>query len=231
MAAGPFAEREKFDPKAAAKKAIDAARSDNGQAEKSDGRKRLSSGKPTSQGQAADPSSAKAPWELDGRKWHTRDRVARNGNPARWDGGFSTSSSTSSKRKEATPFHRPNGPMRGRPDLPGRSREADWFSVLPRHDLRRVGGDPAFFVPRGTFGPGGAESLLRLVPFHESATPVLSDAPRVKVTNVGLSQEITITGHSLADFLTPGFQEFLSKAVEGFLNQGKPGKLKRASEL
>ena len=29
---------------------------------------------------------AKAPWEIDGRQWHTRDRIARNGRPARWDG-------------------------------------------------------------------------------------------------------------------------------------------------
>ena len=28
----------------------------------------------------------KAPWETDGRKWHTRDRTASNGRPARWDG-------------------------------------------------------------------------------------------------------------------------------------------------
>ena len=28
----------------------------------------------------------KPPWELDGRRWHTRDRVARNGKAARWDG-------------------------------------------------------------------------------------------------------------------------------------------------
>ena len=26
------------------------------------------------------------PWEIDGRRWHTLDRVGRNGNPCRWDG-------------------------------------------------------------------------------------------------------------------------------------------------
>ena len=29
---------------------------------------------------------AKMPWEIDGRKWHTRDRVTRHGQPSRWDG-------------------------------------------------------------------------------------------------------------------------------------------------
>lgn len=26
------------------------------------------------------------PWEVDGRRWHTVDRVARNGKPCRWEG-------------------------------------------------------------------------------------------------------------------------------------------------
>ena len=28
----------------------------------------------------------KMPWEVDGRRWHTQDRVGRNGEPCRWDG-------------------------------------------------------------------------------------------------------------------------------------------------
>ena len=26
------------------------------------------------------------PWQSDGRRWHTVDRVGRTGNPCRWDG-------------------------------------------------------------------------------------------------------------------------------------------------
>ena len=29
---------------------------------------------------------ARMPWEIDGRHWHTVDRVGRTGNPCRWDG-------------------------------------------------------------------------------------------------------------------------------------------------
>src|SRR5690606_24528517 len=29
---------------------------------------------------------AKMPWQIDGRRWHTKDRVGRNGEPCRWDG-------------------------------------------------------------------------------------------------------------------------------------------------
>ena len=60
---------------------------------------------------------------------------------------------------------------------------------------------------------------------------MLSDAPRVKTETLGPYQEIIITGHSLADFETLGFETFLEKAVAGYLGQGKTGKLKKASEL
>ena len=89
-----------------------------------------------------------------------------------------------------------------------------------------------FFVPRNTFKSGTLENALELVAFHESPTPVLSDAPRIKVaTNAGPMQEITITAHSAADFESPAFDAFLTKAVAAILGRGKSAKLKKASEL
>ena len=60
---------------------------------------------------------------------------------------------------------------------------------------------------------------------------MLSDLPRLRITDLGPFQEITIVGHAAADFDTPGFDAFLKKAVRSFLGIGKPGKLKKASEL
>ena len=88
-----------------------------------------------------------------------------------------------------------------------------------------------FFVPRSTFRANAVEGLLKLVPFHESPTPVLSDAPRVKIETLGPYQEIVITGHSAAEFETLGFEAFLGKAVAAYLGREKAGKLKKASEL
>jgi hypothetical protein len=53
----------------------------------------------------------------------------------------------------------------------------------------------------------------------------------VKITDVGPFQEVTIIGHAFADFDTPGFDGFLSKAVRAFLELGKPSRMKKASEL
>ncbi len=63
LKAGPFEAREVFDPTAAAKKAIEAAKSKPGQV-----------GKELS------------PWEIDGEAWHVRERVTRTGKPMKWDG-------------------------------------------------------------------------------------------------------------------------------------------------
>src|SRR5690606_23383212 len=68
LANGPRAERPRFDPKAAAKAAIEEAR-----------RARQALGT---------LAEAKNPWEVDGRAWHTRDRRTRSGRPVRWDGAI-----------------------------------------------------------------------------------------------------------------------------------------------
>ena len=179
-------------------------------------------------------AEVKAPWETDGRKWHTRDRVARNGRPARWEGkilerivdrieelgpaedGFAPTDwsgrgivriNTPDKSTIAFPFFHA-------------TTSSEWVVIL------------RFFVPRNIFDPGELEARLKLVPFHQSETPVLCDQPRLKITNLGPFHEITIVGHNARDFETPAFDAFLKKAVKAFLQMGKSlGKLKKASEL
>src|SRR5205814_2429737 len=62
LAAGPHAARAKYDPHAA-----EAAREDDLALE-------------------AVGKDARMPWETDGRRWHTIDRVTTKGAPCRWEG-------------------------------------------------------------------------------------------------------------------------------------------------
>src|SRR5207247_10916486 len=62
LAAGPHVERKRYDPAAEEKKR-------NGELDIT-----------------AVGRTAQMPWEADGRRWHTRDRVGRTGEPCRWDG-------------------------------------------------------------------------------------------------------------------------------------------------
>jgi excinuclease ABC subunit A len=238
LATGPFAERPRFDPKAAACKAIDAALPRNVKSRAklllNESSKRDKQGDHQSE-PAADDSlpGAQAPWEIDGRRWHTRDRVARNGHPVRWDGrilelivdrvemlgagrfaptewserGVMRIKCSDNRKKNSFPFFHA-------------TTSGEWVVTL------------RFFVPRNTFKAEALENALRLVPFHESPTPVLSDAPRLKVTtHAGLMQEITITAHSAAEIESPAFIAFLTRAVAAILGRGKSAKLKKASEL
>ena len=141
----------------------------------------------------------KAPWELDGRKWHTGGRPASNGRPTRWDGRLLDSD----RRARLKPAAGSSSRM-----VP-----ADWSQrnvvriVSSDHDTIRFPLFHAttssewviplrFFVPKSTFRQDALEKQLGLIPFHESSPPVLCDQPRVKSEVVGPFQVITIVGHS-----------------------------------
>ncbi|MFO0889243.1 MAG: excinuclease ABC subunit UvrA [Isosphaeraceae bacterium] len=244
LAAGPSAERPRFDPKAAARKAIEEARAAGDQAPAGPGKKK-SQGKATEKAggkkgrgengeavPAVPDADAKAPWEVDGRRWHTRDRVARNGRPVRWDGRILERVVDRVEALADGKLAPTDWSERGVVRIESLSREkklsfplfhattsGEWVVTL------------RFFVARNTFRAGMVERLLNLVPFHESPTPVLSDAPRIKVGNQGPWQEIALTAHSLTEFETPGFESFLTRVVAAAISEKEGGKVKKASEL
>jgi excinuclease ABC subunit A len=92
-----------------------------------------------------------------------------------------------------------------------------------------------FNVPRFTFKEKPLARLLALVAFHESPTPILSDAPRLRLIDYPGFQEVTITGHGLDEFQTPAFDDFLAQAVAAHARRdahARPAaKLKRAADL
>ncbi len=88
LAAGPREERPTFDPKQAARKIIEAAK-----------------GKPAIP--EADEAPSKAPWEVDGRAWHTVGQNGRSERPRGGTAGSSSGSSTASRPWATSP--RPTG--------------------------------------------------------------------------------------------------------------------------
>jgi excinuclease ABC subunit A len=248
LAAGPKAERPTFDPKAA--KAAASANAARDRAARSAANKGISKSAQAPRGpgkrvldvrglKSEFPDDAKAPWEVDGRQWHTRDRVAKNGRPARWDGqilgwivdeieraGASVARANASLSFAPTDWSQRNivrisSSDSGRLTFPflHATTSGEWVIVL------------RFFVPKNTFRQLSLEKQLGLTPFHEMATPVLCDLPRLKLEPIGPYQEVVIIGHSLAEISTPGFSAFLQKAVRAFLEMGKPSGIKTASEL
>ena len=209
LAAGPKAERERFDPKAAARKLIDETKKAAAEAR-------------------AIAGDVKPPWELDGRTWHTRDRLARNGRTVRWDGRILERVVDGAVALGR--FAPPDWSQRALVKLFGAGREAPVFlTAMTGHEWVLT---LKFRVARNTFQQATLAGKLKLRPFHESATPVLSDAARLVVSAVaGPFQDVTITAHTLDELETPAFREFLAKAVASYQRLGESAALMKASEL
>ncbi|MDR3634948.1 MAG: ATP-binding cassette domain-containing protein, partial [Isosphaeraceae bacterium] len=206
LAAGPFEERPKFDPKAAAKKALAEAKAKLGDDE----------GRKTQQ-----------PWERDGRRWHTRDRVSANGRPARWDGRILDR--VVDRIQELGAFAPTDWSQRAAVRIVGteKAKHPFFHATTSREWVVTL----RFHVPRNTFKAAALERQLKLVPFHEAATPVHCDSPRLTVTDIGPTQEILILCHSAEDVETPAFDAFLARGVAAYLKEDRPGKVVFGSEL
>jgi excinuclease ABC subunit A len=224
LAAGPSAEWSRFSFKAHTPRR---ATGKNG------GRRKAKESNPpngTPGRESASSAEVKAPWEIDGRKWHTQDRVARNGLPARWDGRILERVVDQVEALDAT--HRSSG---------SRFAPVDWSHpnlVRIFHSDKAKISFPffhattssewvvalRFFVPKGTFRLSAMETQLKLLPFHESSTPILCDQPRLKIIELGPFQEVTILAHAAEDISTRGFESFLRKAVRTYIKMGRTRK-------
>jgi excinuclease ABC subunit A len=170
-------------------------------------------------GRAQPVPEVKAPWEVDGRKWHTRDRLARNGRPVLWDGRILESIVDRIEILAAPSgaFAPTDWSQRNIVRIDVTNRETIRFPFLHATTSAEWVVTLRFFVPRYTFREAALANQLHLVPFHEYEKPVLCDQPRVKITDLGPFQEITITAHSAAELATDAFDAFLKQAVQAFL--------------
>ncbi len=231
--ASPRAERTPFDPKAAARAARQ-QKVDSPSVPQSNGR-----GQPKSNGEthASPPTphsplpETQAPWEIDGRKWHTRDRVASNGRPSRWDGRILETIVDRIEAMGRGRFAPTEWSQRGVVRISSADKSQTGFPFFHATTSSEWVVTLKFFVPKKTFRSEVLDKQLGLIPFHQSEPPVLSDLPRLRINDLGPFQDITIVGHAAADFETPAFGAFLKKAVSSFLAIGQPSKLKKASEL
>jgi excinuclease ABC subunit A len=209
LAAGPRAERPRFDSKAAAKKA-------------------LSEVKKAVHADKAIGPEVKPPWELDGRRWHTRDRVARNGKAARWDGRILDS--VVDRIHQLSAFAETDWSQRAVVKIKGAEKGSlTFFTATTGHEwvvsLR-------FTVMRNTFKHAALAASLKLPPFHEGPVPVLSDSPRVTVENNRvLGQEVVITVHTADDVETHAFDAFLRKAIASYEEINRATLIFAASDL
>ncbi len=158
---------------------------------------------------------ARMPWEIDGRRWHTVERVGRNGRPCRWDGRI---------LDEVVERIEARSDLFGPTDWCARSvveicaaRKSDgWFfhAITGEEWLLKM----KFRTARNTFKQDMLVRQLDLKPLNDMPDlPVYGTESRVRCRNMrGPWQEIELRVHSFAEIDRPEFWNFLQQAIEGF---------------
>jgi excinuclease ABC subunit A len=190
LAAGPFVERKAYNPAVtAAKAATDLEIDDVGR-------------------------DTRMPWEIDGRQWHTRDRVARDGRACRWDGRILES--IERRIHELGAFHRTNWNNRSIVEITAAKKSDGWFfhAITGERWLVKL----KFRTAKKTFERDKLIVDLGLKPLNDiDEIEAYGRGPRVKCKNLrGPWQEVQIDAHSWEEIDTPAFWAFLERAVAGF---------------
>jgi excinuclease ABC subunit A len=190
LAAGPHEAREKYDPKKAAMARIDDVEISQVGAQQ------------------------KLPWEADGERWHTRDRVTSRGGTCKWDGGVLTSVVETIQADGR--FAETNWNHRSIVEITGQVKSHGWFlHAMSGHEayLKLV-----FRVKRNAFKEDKLIARLGLKPLSD--TPGLEgyarDGNRVETVNGPAEQSVVVIVHQRADIETEGFRSFLKEAIDSF---------------
>ncbi len=166
---------------------------------------------------------SKLPWEKDGRRWHTVDRVGHNGSPCRWDGD---ALNFVIDQIAAVPgFGEPNWKHRSVVEVTSAAKSGGWF-------LHALTGDEwvltlNFRVRKSSFRQDELAARLGLEPWDDlDDVHVYGRAKRVRVKNIkGPWQQVAVSVHSLSDVKNAAFSEFLREATTAYFAQASAAKL------
>ncbi|MCC7475977.1 MAG: ATP-binding cassette domain-containing protein [Pirellulales bacterium] len=190
LAAGPYVERKPYDPakvKAAAPLDLDIEEV---------GR------------------DARMPWEVDGRAWHTRNRVARDGRACMWDGRILDE--IEQRIHNQGEFAPTNWNHRSIVEITGTRKCDGWFfhAITGERWLLKL----KFRTAKKTFERDTLVAELALKPLNDlDDIEAYGRGPRVKCKTLrGPWQEVQIDAHSWKEIDTPEFWSFVDRAIAGF---------------
>jgi excinuclease ABC subunit A len=154
------------------------------------------------------------PWETDGRQWHTKDRVARDGRDCRWDGRILDA--IERRIHELGEFGATNWNNRSIVEIAAVKKSEGWFfhAITGERWLVKL----KFRTAKKTFERDKLIIDLGLRPLNDlDEIEAYGRGPRVKCKNLrGPWQEVQIDAHSWPEINTPAFWAFLERAVAGF---------------
>jgi excinuclease ABC subunit A len=154
------------------------------------------------------------PWEANGRRWHTRDRISTSGEACRWDGTILEH--LEERIHELGQFSPTQWNARSVVEISGTVKTDGWF-------FHALTGDPwliklKFRTAKKTFQRDTLVADLALKPLNDlPEIEAYGRRPRVKCKNLrGPWQEVQIEAHHWDELDTPAFATFLEQAVAGF---------------
>jgi excinuclease ABC subunit A len=191
LRAGPQLERQRYDPHAAA------------------------ASKPGDVELETVGADAAMPWETDGHRWHTAERVTADGRPVRWDGaildwidecvhGLGDFADTNWKHRSVV-------------EIAGSDKNLGWFlhAMTGEEKLLRL----VFRVGRNAFTGPVLIERLGIRPLNElDGLDIYGHEDRVWVTNhKGPWQSVTVKVFRTTEVDNPAFRKFLTEAAASFL--------------
>jgi excinuclease ABC subunit A len=190
LAAGPHAERIKYDPLAA-------ERSREGDVDLEQVGK-----------------DAQMPWEMDGRRWHTQDRVTGKGTSCRWEGEILNW--VDDLVHKSGSFSPTNWNHRSVIEIAAPNKSQGWFThamTSLEWTVRLV-----FRVSRNTFKQEDLVQRLGIRSINETpGIEAYGHQDRVQVDNMrGPWQAVSVLVHKKSEIDTPAFRSFLQDAVRSF---------------
>lgn len=171
-----------------------------------------------------------APWQRDGRRWHTQDRIARNGKPCRWEGG--ALEMVVDALAEIDGLKEANWNDQTRVEITAVKKVGTgWF-------FHALTGDEwllhlYFRVPKGTFQEANLQQNLALKSVNElDELQIYNRSERVRINeSKGPFQEVVLDVHWQAEIDTPAFRQFLQQAADAYLERVKQIKKLDPNEL
>ena len=156
----------------------------------------------------------KMPWEINGRRWHVEERVARDGQAVRWEGEIVDQ--VEQRIQELGDFAPTNWNHRSIVEITGHKKSDGWFfhALTGERWLVKL----KFRTAKRTFSRDVLVEELGLKPLNQmDDIHAYGNEPRVKCKNLaGPWQEVQIAAHTFEEIDTPAFWKFLEQAVEGF---------------
>jgi excinuclease ABC subunit A len=190
LVAGPHAERAKYDPQAAEMiRATEAAVEPVG-------------------------ADAQMPWQTDGRRWHTAQRLSHDDKPCRWEGHILPWLDEQIHR--LGDFGDTNWNDRSVVEIAGPQKSQGWFlhALTGMEWVVRL----VFRVGRNAFKSEELNRRLGIPPLDDTpGVQAYGSEPRVWVTShKGPWQSVTVLAHRLSEVDTPAFRQFVSQAAAAF---------------